>query len=145
MSNDSSTSTRASLARTAALWLTGCAALITVTQITASNDLERGLLSITALIGAGAIITAMHDGMAAARRREDAADIAERLEDELAAEIAAHLLWHARRDRAVQSGTIAAYRTPDTLAALEELRHGKDMRYWVNRRGVNLRGNEVAQ
>ena len=132
-------------ARTAALWLTGAGTLIAVTQINASSNLERGLLSITALVGAGAIITAMHDGMAAARRREDAADTADRLEDELDAEIAAHLLWHARRDRATQSSTIAAYRTPDTLAALEELRHGQDLRYWANRHGVNLRGYAVTQ
>lgn len=145
MSNDSSTNTRASLARTAALWVTGCAATIAVTQINPASDLERGLLSIAALIGAGAIITAVHDHMAATRRRDDAAVIAERLEDELDAEIAAHLLWHARRDRATQSGAIAAYRTPETLAALEELRHGQDLRYWKNRRGVNLRANAVAQ
>ena len=141
MSNDSSTSTRASFARTTALWLTGAGTLIAVTQVNAISDLERGLLSITALIGAGAIITAMRDGMAEARRREDAADIAERLEDARDAEIAAHLIWHARRDRATQSGTIATYRTPETLAALEELRHGQDLRYRADRRGANSREN----
>ena len=87
----------------------------------------------------------MHDGMAAARRREDAADTADRLEDELDAEIAAHLLWHARRDRATQSGTIAAYRTPETLLRDEKKLFEADRRHLIARHGVNLRGYVVAQ
>ena len=128
-------------ARAYALWLTGCAALITVTQVTPANDLELGALSLTALVGAAAVTVAIHDHMLSTRRADAADALAEALEDERNAEISASLRWHARRDHAEQTCRIATYRTPQMLASLEELQHAQDVRYSITQRGANTREN----
>ena len=143
--NNTPPAPKASFARAYALWVTGCATLIAVTQITPTNPLEQGLLSLTALIGAGAIITAVHDHMAATQRADAAAVIAQRLEDERDAEISAYLRSSSQRDHAIQSGSIATYRTPQMLEALEELQHGQDTRRSVARLGANAREYMGAQ
>ena len=143
--NNTPPAPKASFGKAVALWATGCAALITVTQITPSNTLEQGLLSITALIGAGAIITAVHDHMAATQRADAAAVIAQRIEDARDAEISAYLRSSRRRDHAIQSGTIATYRSPEMLEALADLQHGQDTRRSIARLGANAREYVGAQ